>query len=192
MRIISGSARGIRLATFGGREIRPTSDRVREALFSILYSRLGELHGKTVLDLFAGTGALSLEALSRGAASALTVDAGLQAAQTIAANARACRLEGRLTHVRGEIAAVLPRLGGRQAFDVIFLDPPYGRGLLDQTLLQIDHLGLLKPSGLICGEAGARDAVADVAGALRRDDHRIYGSTAIHFFSYPEEGSTQE
>ncbi len=192
LRIISGSARGIRLATFSGRDIRPTPDRVREAIFSILYSRLGELHGKSVLDLFAGTGAMALEALSRGAAKAVTVDAGPQAAQTVAANARACRFEGQLTHVRGEVAAALPRLAGQSVFDLIFLDPPYGRGLLDQTLGQIANLGLLSARGLICGEAGAREAVADAAGALLRIDTRTYGATAIHFYTYAEQGSSPE
>lgn len=192
MRIISGSARGIRLATFSGRDIRPTPDRVREAVFSILYSRLGELNGKSVLDLFAGTGAMALEALSRGAARAMTVDAGLQAARTIPANARACRLDAQLTHVRGEVAAVLPRLGGKQTFDVIFLDPPYGQGLLDQTLTRIAALGLLAPAGLVCGEAGSREAVAEAVGDLVRVDSRTYGSTAVHFFSHPAAEDTQE
>lgn len=186
MRIISGSARGKRLATFAGQAIRPTSDRVREAIFSILFSRLGAFEGKTVLDLFAGTGAMALEALSRGAARAVLVDQDPQAARLIAYNLKSCGLEERATLVRGDVLRVLPRLTeGR--FDLIFLDPPYRRGLAAEAIGAIAAQGLLAPDGILCAESESREEIPDSAGNLVREERRPYGSTAVHLFIHSPE-----
>lgn len=189
MRIIGGTARGRKLAGFSGRGIRPTPDRVREAIFNILISRLGSLAGKTVLDLFAGTGAMALEALSRGARFALLVDQGDQAAGIIPGNLKACGFEGRGEFLRTDAFRVLPRLADRDPFDLIFLDPPYGRDLVPKVIQAVSDLGLLTHSGLLCAEAARKDPVPAAIGDLLAIDERTYGSTTVHIFSYPEEGT---
>lgn len=185
MRIISGFARGKRLASFSGAAIRPTPDRVREALFSSLYSRFGTLEGKTVLDLFAGTGALGLEALSRGARRAVLVDQGQQAARLIPANLKTCALEERASFLRADALQSLPRLEGEGPFDLIFLDPPYSRDLVPKVLTVISDLGLLAPAGVICAESDRKDDIPGTIGELVRIEMRRYGSTAVHFFTHP-------
>lgn len=189
MRIISGTARGTRLSAFGGRDIRPTPDRVREAIFSIIYSRMGELAGKNVLDLYSGTGAMGLEAVSRGAAYATLIDRGVQAEGTIKNNAAACRLSERIRFLRGDVAMLLPRLAETQQFDLIFLDPPYDQGLLSRTLSTIAALKLLKPQGLICAEGSLRETPDDTFDTLVRIDTRRYGQTHVHLYS---QGSSEE
>lgn len=189
LRIISGTARGTRLSAFGGRDIRPTPDRVREAIFSIIYSRMGELAGKNVLDLYAGTGAMGLEAVSRGAAQATLIDRALQAERTINNNAASCRLSDRIRFLRGEVAALLPRLAQTQPFDLIFLDPPYDQGLLSRTLEGIAAAKLLKPQGLICAEGSLRETPDDTIDTLIRIDTRRYGQTLVHLYT---QGSFEE
>jgi 16S rRNA (guanine966-N2)-methyltransferase len=192
LRIISGKARGTRLSTFSGCNIRPTSDRVREAIFSILYSRMGDLSGRRVLDLFAGSGAMAFEALSRGADHATLIDSSRQAARTIQVNAESCRLGDRIRFLLGSVPALLPRLAEEPPFDLIFLDPPYDQGLLTHTLILIADLDLLTPKGLICAEGSLRETVADAMSSLSRVDSRRYGQTAVHLFTYPEEGDAEE
>lgn len=187
MRIISGSARGRRLTGPAGKTIRPTPDRVREALFSSLYSRLGSFEGMRVLDLFAGTGALSLEALSRGAQRAVLVDRDRQSVKVIAANIAACAMNERAALSRGEVLEVLPRLTGEAPFDLVFLDPPYGLDLAPKVIAAIDDLALLAPGGIICAEAARGDALPEAIGNLHREDRRIYGSTAVHLYRSRED-----
>jgi len=186
VRVISGSAKGKRLAAFPGGTIRPTPDRVREALFSILTSRMGSLEGKTALDLFAGTGAMALEALSRGCRRAVLVDQGAQAVRIISSNLKTCGFEELATLVRGDVLQVLPRLKGEGPFDLIFLDPPYGRDLVPKVVKSVSDLGLLTSEGILCAESAREDAVPETIGALVRFDQRHYGSTSIHLFTLPE------
>lgn len=183
MRIISGSCRGRRLSTFSGKTIRPTPDRVREALFSSLLSRFGSLQGKKVLDLFAGTGAMGLEALSRGAEKALLIDQGRQSATIIPDNIRTCRLEGRAHYLHQEVSAALPAVARQGPFDLIFLDPPYGKELVPATLELIDRLGLLAEDGIVCAEAAREDDVPEKVGSLLRLDTRKYGLATLHLFA---------
>jgi 16S rRNA (guanine(966)-N(2))-methyltransferase RsmD len=185
VRIISGSARGKQLSPLHGGDIRPTPDRVREALFSVLVSRFGSLDGLRVLDLFAGSGALALEALSRGAASAVLVDQGPQSARVIPANIRACAMQERATFVRSDVLKALSRLGG-SLFELVFLDPPYGQGLVPPVLIALAELGLLAPDGLICAETDRREELPGAIGPFVCIDRRHYGSTAVHLFSHPE------
>ncbi len=190
MRIISGQARGKRLTTFTGGTIRPTPDKVRGAVFSILFSRIGSMEGKRVLDLFAGSGAMGLEALSRGAASALLVDQSPQSAKVVVSNLRHCGFEDRAALMRAEVLAALPRLAKENVFDLIFLDPPYGQGLVDQVVGRISELKLLRPGGVVCAEAARQDEVSDTVGDLVQVDHRTYGATAVYLFMYPEPGNS--
>jgi 16S rRNA (guanine966-N2)-methyltransferase len=183
VRIISGSAKGKKLAGFSGTQIRPTSDRVREALFNILAHQLGSFTGKTVLDLFAGTGAMGLEAVSRGARVAFMVDWCSQAANLVEANAKACRIQEKVRFFRGDVLKKLPELTGSGPFDLIFLDPPYGMSQAESALAAIANLGLLAERGIVCAEVSARDELPEMAGNLNCILRRRYGSTLIVLYS---------
>lgn len=183
MRISGGTARGKLLAPLSGQDIRPTPDKVRQALFNILRSRFGSLNGLRVLDLFSGSGALAIEALSRGAKEAVLVDAGKQAAMLIPKNLQDCRVSERARFLQRDVLSSLPQIPGR--FDVIFLDPPYGLGLQQVTLERISELELLAAEGVICAETARNEELPDRAGDLQRESTRLYGSTALHFYSLP-------
>jgi len=183
LRIISGTARGTRLQSPGNMTIRPTPDRVREAVFSILFSRLGPLTGCKVLDLFSGTGAMALEALSRGAAKAWLVDSGEEAGRIIPANIKNCHFEERAILLRQGAPAALQRLVDYAPFDLICMDPPYGQELVPTTLAAIDSLKLLGEQGLVIAESGLQDVVADEVGGLNCVERRRYGSTLIHLYA---------
>lgn len=183
MRISGGTARGKLLAPLSGVEIRPTPDKVRQALFNILRSRFGSLQELRVLDLYSGSGALAIEALSRGAKAAVLVDQGKQAATLIPKNLQDCRVSDRAQFLQRDALTALTQLAC--PFDIIFLDPPYGQGLQQQALERISQLKLLAADGLICAESARTEALPDCAGLLQRETTRLYGSTALHFYSQP-------
>ncbi len=185
MRIISGTARGKRLASFRGETVRPTPDRVREALFSILISRFGSLAGTNVLDLFAGTGAMAIEALSRGAKHAVLIEQDGRAAELIKTNLRNCGFQERARLIRAEVLTTLPRLS-EAPFDLVFLDPPYHMGYPEKTISTISSLKLLAPDGILCAETAAAEQIPERIGNLVCDDFRRYGSTALHLFTHSE------
>lgn len=184
MRIISGSAKGKRLATFDGNSIRPTSDRVREALFSMLFSRLGELTGRCILDLYAGSGALSLEALSRGACHATLIDDGSQAARLIEQNASTCQLQGKISLIRGQVLDKLALTQNSAPFDLIFVDPPYDKGLLTPTLEKISELSLLAENGIVCIELSSKESLPDCVGHLECIAQRRYGASQVGLLTH--------
>ena len=167
MRIVAGELGGRRLLAPRGEEVRPTTDRVREALFSIL----GDVSGLAVLDLFAGTGALALEALSRGAAAATLVDVDVEPA---AANVAALGVGERCEVVRGDAIRFLRRDGGR--YDLVFCDPPYR--LARRFASELEELlpDRLRAGGRVIAESRAGDALELGLPLL---DSREYGSTAI-------------
>jgi len=183
MRIISGSARGRQLAPFGGKDIRPTPDRVREALFSILMSRFGSFNGLKVLELFAGSGAQALEAVSRGAESAIVVDSGLVAAKTIPENIKRCQFEATVRFIPRDVFNALPQLEQLGPFDLILLDPPYNKNLIPQVIEKIESLNLLAENGIICAES-ARDEELSDCGILKLIESRAYGSSCIHLYQF--------
>jgi len=183
MRIIAGSARGRRLQTFEVKGVRPTSDRAREALFSMLQSRCGGFAGLRVLDLFAGTGALGLEALSRGAAEAWLVEQDPRAAALIQANIDHCGFDANCRLRRGDVRRALTDGSLRGPFDLIFLDPPYGQGLVPFCLDILATGGLLTEHGMVCAESSSMDEVPDRLGSLVRLTKRRYGAATIHLFS---------
>lgn len=157
MRIITGSARGARLTTPEGEHTRPTSERAKEALFSSLgYS----ISGGTVLDLFAGSGQLGLEAASRGARSVVLVDNDASAVAAIQANVKKCRLEDRCTVVRSESLAYLDRCSG-DGFDLVLLDPPYATALIDMALTRLLDRGLLTPHSIVVCESDREDILSE-------------------------------
>lgn len=150
MRVISGTARGLRLTALSGDATRPTLDNVKEAIFSMLFDMV---HGANVLDLFAGSGALGIEALSRGAAGCVFADKSSKAVAVIKENISKARLEQRATVLCKDFKDVLKQLGSKgECFDIIFLDPPYADGFLDEALKVISDLSLLAPCGVVVAE----------------------------------------
>jgi len=152
MRVISGKWRGRALKAPAGESTRPTSDRAREAIFSMLTSRLGTFEGLDVLDLFAGTGALGIEALSRGAGSCCFIDNDAAAVKAIKANLAALGATG---DVRQSPVASIG--GAPRAHHLVFLDPPYGQGLADPALAHLWERGWIAPGALISVETAAAD-----------------------------------
>ena len=148
MRVITGSARGRRLKELEGMETRPTTDRVKEGIFSSIQF---EIEGRRVLDLFAGSGQLGIEALSRGARSALFVDKRADAVRLVRENLALCRLEENAQVICGDSLAALGTQSGR--FDIIFLDPPYESGLLAQAMERIASFDILSPDGIMVAES---------------------------------------
>ncbi len=181
MRIISGTARGRQLATFSGEDIRPTPDRVREAVFSILTSRFGTFNGLNILELFAGSGAQSLEALSRGALRATLIDSGNSAAKVITDNIKRCHFELTARFIKQDVLQALPQLTAAAPFDLILLDPPYNQNLLPPVIEEIERLNLLAGNGIICAES-AKNEVLEDSGKLKIIENRVYGSTRIHLY----------
>jgi 16S rRNA (guanine(966)-N(2))-methyltransferase RsmD len=180
MRVIAGTSRGRRLAAFKGRDVRPTPDRVREALFSILQSRLGDFSELRVLDLFSGSGALAIEALSRGAESACLVENSPASGKVIRENLERCRLSDKADVTVGDAFQILLDFPA-ESFDLIFLDPPYGRKLAERAITEISRRGLLHTNGTLCAETGADEILPEKIGGLQIFDQRRYGSVMIHF-----------
>lgn len=149
MRIITGTARGVKLETLEGEATRPTAERFKEALFSMIQF---DVEGRDVLDLFGGSGQLGLEALSRGAATATFIDASREAADIIITNARNCKLFDRCRISAMDSLAYLRSAKGKQEFDIIFLDPPYAAGLMPDCLRLIADGNLLAEGGVIACE----------------------------------------
>lgn len=180
MRIVGGADRGLALAEVGegdaAAHLRPTSDRVREAMFNLLEGgRLGDpLPGARVLDLFAGTGALSLEALSRGAAGAVLVEDGRAGQRLIRENLARARREGQARLLAVD-ATRLPPCEGEPA-TLVFLDPPYGKGLGQQALAAAQRGGWLAPGAVILWEEAG--PMMPLPG-MRLLDRRSYGGTAV-------------
>ena len=154
MRIISGSARGRRLKEPMGMDTRPTTDKVKESLFNIIQF---ELEGRRVLDLFAGTGQLGLEALSRGAEHCTFVDQRRESVTLVKENIKLCRFEERSQVVLGEAQTFLRSC--RERFDVILLDPPYQTNLLEQCVEKIARFDILREHGIIVCESGTEWAI---------------------------------
>lgn len=177
MRVITGKARGVALKTPEGLQTRPTTDRVKEALFSIIQF---EIPGTRVLDLFGGTGQLGIEALSRGADSAVFVDAGEAACKLIKENLRRTRLENQAKVVRSDYLQYLS--GCKEKFDIILLDPPYAEVFLENALNRISEIDILQMNGIIVTERPLDKALAwENPGFSRSKDYK-YGKTFITIY----------
>lgn len=180
MRVIAGKAKGRILSGPKGDRIRPVLDKVKGAIFNIL----GDVSGDSVLDLFAGTGAIGIEALSRGAERAVFVDFLDEAARIIFKNLERCQFLDRSSLLRLKIPAQLNRLarGARRSspYNLIFVDPPYDKGLVNPTLRAIDREKILAPDGTVIVEHSSREPIADDTG-LRIVDQRKYGQTLVSF-----------
>ncbi|MCI9643604.1 MAG: 16S rRNA (guanine(966)-N(2))-methyltransferase RsmD [Oscillibacter sp.] len=178
MRVITGSAGGRRLLELEGLETRPTTDRVKEGVFSALQF---DIEGRRVLDLFAGTGQMGIECLSRGAASAVFVDQRKDAFEVVKKNLALTDLQDRAQVVCGNARDFVARACG--GFDLVFLDPPYASGLLEEMLERITAPGfdILGPYGIIVAEHPADRRLAVPAGCRLRKTYR-YGKIAVTLF----------
>ncbi|HEX5605478.1 MAG TPA: 16S rRNA (guanine(966)-N(2))-methyltransferase RsmD [Candidatus Binatia bacterium] len=182
MRVISGKAKGRRLIAPKGGAIRPTADRIKESLFNILPRDFSSMK---ILELFAGTGNVSIEALSRGAESALLVDASERAARVIRENLRRLELSDRAQVWVMPVRRALNAVGRQgQKFDVIFLDPPYDQGLVGRSLELIALVNPLYPSAVVVAEHSVRETVKSSYGILSLNDQRRYGDTLLSFFRH--------
>ncbi len=190
MRVIAGSARGRRLQCLKDRRIRPTQDRVKEAIFSSLMLRLPD---SRVLDLFAGSGALGIEALSRGASAVTFVEKDGQAANLIKENLIACgwQLSPSIRLQQQDALSWLQAgcrgaLQGAEAYDIILADPPYQKGYEEEILALLSQSRLLSPSGILVLESGARQELPERQGKLYLNKSKIYGDTKISYYVFSE------
>ena len=174
MRVITGKARGVVLKTPDGMTTRPTTDRVKEALFSIINF---DIPGANVLDLFGGTGQLGIEALSRGAKSCTFVDAGESACRLIRENLKKTRLEADSRVIRSDYLAFLKRC--RETYQIIFLDPPYAEVFLENALKCIAEIDILQSGGIIVAERPlGKELPWEFEGFQRSRDYK-YGNTLL-------------
>ena len=177
MRVIAGIAKGIALKTPDGMHTRPTADRVKEALFSIIQF---DLPGAKVLDLFGGTGQLGIEALSRGAKSATFVDEREDACKVIRENLKRTKFEGQAIVARSDYAAYLNRTS--EKFDIILLDPPYAEVFLENSLKIISEIDILQSNGIIVAERPVgKELPWDFEGFTKSRDYK-YGKTLLTLF----------
>lgn len=175
MRVITGVARGIRLVTLEGLDTRPTTEKVKEAIFSSIHF---EIPGKRILDLFAGSGQMGIEALSRGAASAVFVDANPKAVEIIRGNIERTKL---LLHASVAACDAMEFLAhAKDTFDIVFLDPPYSKGLINKALpLLTAHMS---HDGVIVCEAERDDELPATAGDFSKVSSRGYGKSTVSMY----------
>jgi len=181
VRVISGEAKGHPLKTVKGREIRPTADRVKESLFNVIGHRVVDA---AFLDLFAGSGNVGIEALSRGARLAVFVELQTAHLKVVEENLKAVGLTERAELLRRDARAAVADLGNRgRQFDLIFVDPPYGQGLIPPVLEGIAGQDLLAPGGWIMAEHHKKDPVPSaLAGGLERFRELLFGETQISLY----------
>ncbi len=177
MRVITGKARGVQLKTPEGMKTRPTADRVKEAMFSIIQF---DVPGAKVLDLFGGTGQLGIEALSRGADRAVFVDAGEDACKLIKENLKRARMEGQGTVIRGDYLTYLERC--KEKFSLVFLDPPYAEMFLEKSLTKLMEIDILLSGGIIVTERPLEKTLdMELPGFTRSKDYK-YGKTLLTLY----------
>lgn len=181
MRITGGALKGRKLHPLRGMTIRPTSDYLKESIFSIL---AGSVENASVLDLFAGTGALGIEALSRGAASAVFVDNAPQAIKTLIRNVQTCSLEKQSTVLKRNVLRGLNFLASIDyLFDLIFIDPPYDKGCVKKTLQLLGRSGSISDLASVVVEHSKREILPERVDCFTLSDQRHYGKTLVSFYS---------
>ena len=178
MRVITGSARGAKLKTLEGLATRPTSDRVKEAIFNIIQF---DIQGRRVLDLFGGSGQLAIEALSRGADYAVIVDQSAEAVKVIKDNLKKTKFDQQASVFQMDYLRYLST--AREKFDLIFLDPPYAEKSLENALQKISEIDLLSEGGIIiCERPKDKVMPPEVGGLLCSRDYN-YGKTAVNLYT---------
>jgi 16S rRNA (guanine966-N2)-methyltransferase len=183
MRVIAGSARGRRLKAPRGWDVRPTADRVKEAVFDLIR---GDWEERTVLDLFAGSGALGIEALSRGAGEAVFVEADRRCLSILWQNVEYCGFSDRTRVIRSDVLRFLGSRRSTWAFSIIFADPPYERGLACRCFSGVDSGGWLASQGRMIVEHSHREALPERGALLALFDKRRYGDTSISVYGLGE------
>ncbi len=183
VRIIAGSLRGRWIAVPEGGAVRPTADRVREALFSILGARVS---GARVLDPFAGSGALGLEALSRGAAEVVLIEADRRVVATVRENVASLDVENRVRTIHGDALAEIARGRARGPFDLVLADPPFGRGVGTRLLEVLVEAGALAPGATVVLEGEAADPAPEPPFPLEPGRRATYGRIGLDFLHFPD------
>lgn len=178
MRVITGSARGAKLKTLEGLATRPTSDRVKEAIFNILQF---DLEGRRVLDLFAGSGQLAIEALSRGADYAVLVDQSAEAVKIIKDNLKKVRFDHMASVFQSDYLRFLSTT--REKFDIILLDPPYAENFLENALRKISEIDILTEGGIIVCERPREKVLPATVGDFICSKDYLYGKTAVNLYT---------
>lgn len=186
MRVIAGICRGKKLAAPPGITTRPTSDRVKEALFSILASRI-DFADISVLDICAGTGGLGIEALSRGAGSCCFIESNASVKPILVKNIIVTGFQHCSEIIQMDAVKALHLIAGRSRhFDLVFFDPPYASELYMLVPDVVDSSGLLAPGAVLVVETSVRKGLAESYGSLKRFDRRVYGETALELFTLEE------
>ena len=189
VRIIAGTAKGIRLKTPKGVNTRPTADRVKESVFGILRDFVEDAE---VLDLFSGTGNLGLEALSRGAKKAVLIDKNIQSIKVMIQNAIITDLTGSTVICREDVMQALRRLNGDgHSFDLIFCDPPYNLGWLTKVLTAMENSNVLRVGGILAFEHSRHEKISVELKRIVVYRSEIYGETVVSFFA-KQEGNDSE
>ena len=184
MRVISGKARGLKLDTPKNEDVRPTTDRVKESLFNIINPYIID---SNVLDLFAGTGSLGIECLSRGASYSTFVDVSKESINIVKSNIKKARVENESTILNIDFKSAIERLGlQNKKFDIIFMDPPYYKNMFMDALLGIDCANLLSEEGIIVVEHDTKDKFEDQIGRLVKTRDKKYGNTTLTFYKLEE------
>ena len=186
MRIITGSARGKALITLTGDATRPTSERMKEAMFSSIQF---EIEGRRVLDLFAGSGQLGLEALSRGALSAMFVDMSADAIACVKKNAQSTGFFGISRFLVSDYRNYIRKAASRDRFDLIFIDPPYALAAVPEALRRLHESGLLLPNALLVTESGEADVFggdAMLATVFETVRYKKYGPSHVSILRYTQ------
>lgn len=174
MRVITGTARGRKLGQLQGVETRPTTDQVKESIFNIIQF---DIEGRRVLDLFAGTGQLGIEALSRGAASCTFVDQRKDAVGLVRANLKLCQLSDKARVVQGEALSFLSTV--REQYHLVFLDPPYQMDLLENAIKKIAEIDMLTENGIIICESPADKVLPELPHPYHKGREYRYGKIKI-------------
>ncbi|MBR5497269.1 MAG: 16S rRNA (guanine(966)-N(2))-methyltransferase RsmD [Clostridia bacterium] len=179
MRVITGTAKGRRLMTLEGEDIRPTSDKVKGAVFNSIQF---DIEGRTVLDLFAGSGSLGIEALSRGAAKAVFVDLNRQAVRVVNENLEHCKLKENATVFNGDSLSYLKTT--RERFDIVFIDPPYNKQLAQKALPLV--VKVLNDGGIIVCETASDEELPDQIGNYSVVKSDKYSKTRLTIYRYSD------
>lgn len=180
MRVIAGELRGRKLQELEGINIRPTSDRVKESLFNMFGTRI---YDSEFLDLFAGTGGIGIEAYSRGAAKIVFIDESPKSVQVLKGNLEKLKVSEGIEVYNTDYGNAIVRLAQEgRVFDIIFVDPPYLKGLAQNALNRISEEGILKEDGIVVVEHDIQDRLPEAAGALRLQRQKKYGNTMLSFY----------
>ncbi|MBF0223844.1 MAG: 16S rRNA (guanine(966)-N(2))-methyltransferase RsmD [Desulfobacterales bacterium] len=181
LRIIAGALKGKKLDTIDGKKVRPTSGKVREAVYSIISTQISDA---IVLDLFAGTGAMGIEAISRGANKSIFIDNFTNSLSTIKKNVTKCRIENQSSIIKWDILRNLSCISyDKPLFDIVFIDPPYGKNIVNQVLTNLHMSKCLKPEALIIVEHSKEENILNEYIDFKRYDQRKYGQTFVSFYN---------